>query len=272
MTILAYKDIKVKVWLTTWFVLCNSFCQAQRLGGTWNVVSYVTKTTSLDGKKTFKGPFTFRPQKMSVTIGGKKYVERIEDKIITYSMSKNGQTYKLRRSLDGKNIAEIVLSDLSIKGDTLSFVSRRSNLARKERTVVQWKLERANTFKLEGIEWRLVEIAYNNDEVLKPSGSEQMTILVSNGKISGIAGVNRYSGSAKISKNREVEFGPLVSTRAADPEGSIAPQFLRDLGQVKSFMILDQVLILELPVDVGVLRFKAGKVIDSAQKSNGTGK
>ncbi|MBS1721832.1 MAG: META domain-containing protein [Armatimonadetes bacterium] len=230
-------------------------CNAQVLAGTWKVESFTTRTKSLDGKTTVKGPFTFKENDMTVTIDGKSYSEKNGDKVTTYSLSKRKGGCLLTRKNEGELI-QVQLSEIHVFGDKLSLVSTRINKARKERTIVKWAMVRAHSDTISGVEWKLVEIAYNDDTTLKPFRGERLTMMVANGRVSGMAGANRYGGPAKVGKDGTVEFGPLVSTLVADPEGSIAPKFLKDLGQVKRFMFHKGDLILELPVDVGVLRFR----------------
>jgi heat shock protein HslJ len=230
-------------------------CQSQSINGSWSVDSFTTKTTTLDGKSLLKGPTVVKDVNIAVTIDGRRYIERSEGKTTTYRMVKTGPSYRLSRTEAGRRI-EIALSQVQLTADTLRFVSTRVNRQRKERTVVSWSMVRAANDSVQDIEWSLVEIAYNDDTILKPYRGEKLSFVISRGRITGTAGVNKFSGIAKLGADRSIKMGPLLSTRAADPEGSIAQRFLRDLEQVKKFLFDKGDLILELPIDAGIIRLR----------------
>jgi len=54
----------------------------------------------------------------------------------------------------------------------------------------------------------------------------------------------------------KLSVGPLISMRMAFPEGSLDGPFMRDLQRVASFFIEDRQLYLELPYDIGTMRFR----------------
>jgi heat shock protein HslJ len=65
---------------------------------------------------------------------------------------------------------------------------------------------------------------------------------------------NRGGGSFDISFGK-LSFGPMMSTRAACPPGSLDFRFAKDLQRVVSFFTKDNNLYLELPYDSGTMKF-----------------
>ena len=86
---------------------------------------------------------------------------------------------------------------------------------------------------------------------------ERYTILLKDeGKIQARFDCNRGGGSYEISAAK-LSFGPLMSSRMACPEESLAEPFMRDLQRVVSFFIDDGHLYLELPYDSGTMKFRS---------------
>ncbi len=120
-------------------------------------------------------------------------------------------------------------------------------------------IARANALlrtSLTGGRWKLVSIVYNDDRSF--SGDEGATnwIEFRDGRVQGQAGLNRFSGSYSATADGRLKMGLLAMTRAANPPGSIAGQFERHIGEVGRFLFRDDSLILELPADVGVMKFR----------------
>jgi len=104
--------------------------------------------------------------------------------------------------------------------------------------------------------WVLDRIEYSNDEVLRPEPGGRYELTFASGRVTGMAGSNRLSGSYKSGGAGDLMLGPIAATRMADPEGSIAPRFLRDLGSSKRYFFKDGRLIILLPVDSGSMIFR----------------
>jgi heat shock protein HslJ len=86
---------------------------------------------------------------------------------------------------------------------------------------------------------------------------ERYTILLKDeGKIQARFDCNRGGGRYEIAAAK-LSFGPLMSSRMACPEESLAEPFMRDLQRVVSFFIDDGHLYLELPYDSGVMKFRS---------------
>ena len=80
-------------------------------------------------------------------------------------------------------------------------------------------------------------------------------LLLPDGKLTARFDCNRGGGDYSISDGA-IEFGPLISTRMACPEGSLDAVFMRDLGRVTSYFVRNGELYLEMPYDSGTLRFR----------------
>jgi heat shock protein HslJ len=259
------------------FLLAAVFClrpqagYAQDLRGRWQVKSFTTTTMSLDGKQKIKGPFTFRPRAMVIQVEEKRLIEETEGKKTEYQLKKDGKDYVLTR----KNQNEVVtsrLSDVQKSTTGATFTTTRLNNARKERTVVKWTCTAVkpqastptvatpsvpNPTTLTGTRWELIEIAYNNDKILRPMPGEKVTLtFTSDTQITGNAGINRFNGTFKSTPDRTLAFGGLASTRAANPPGSIADQYLKDLESANRYLFDKGMLILQLPTDAGVMKFR----------------
>ena len=70
---------------------------------------------------------------------------------------------------------------------------------------------------------------------------------------------NRGGGSFEISLGK-LSFGPIMSTRAACPPGSLDFRFAKDLQRVVSFFTRNNNLYLELPYDSGTMKFSPVKI------------
>lgn len=89
---------------------------------------------------------------------------------------------------------------------------------------------------------------------------ENYTILLkANRKVQVRFDCNRGGGSFEISVGK-LSFGPMMSTRAACPPGSLDFRFAKDLQRVVSFFTKDNNLYLELPYDSGTMKFSPVKM------------
>jgi heat shock protein HslJ len=244
---------------------------AQDLRGRWQVRSFATTMMSLDGKQKIKGPFTFRPRAMVIQVEEKRLIEEAEGKKTEYTLKKEGKDYILTRSAQN-GIVTSRLSEIQKSATGITFTTTRLNNARKEHTVVQWactpmKPQKTapivptatvpNPASLSGTRWELVEIAYNNDKILRPMRGEKATLtFLFDTQVTGSAGINRFNGIFKSTADRALAFGGLASTRAANPPGFIADQYLKDLESANRYRFDKGMLILQLPVDTGVMKFR----------------
>jgi len=70
---------------------------------------------------------------------------------------------------------------------------------------------------------------------------------------------NRGGGLFEISLGK-LSFGPIMSTRAACPSGSLDFRFARDLQRVVSFFTMNNNLYLELSYNSGTMKFSPVKI------------
>ena len=96
-------------------------------------------------------------------------------------------------------------------------------------------------------------------EKIAVQNPERYTIrLTEYGKVQARFDCNRGGGTYKISGSK-ISIGPLMSTRMACPEDSLDASFMKDLQRVASFFVEDGDLYLELPFDIGTMRFREAR-------------
>ena len=89
---------------------------------------------------------------------------------------------------------------------------------------------------------------------------ENYTILLkADNKVQVRFDCNRGGGSFEISLGK-LSFGPMMSTRAACPPGSLDFRFAKDLQRVISFFTRNNNLYLELPYDSGTMKLSPVKI------------
>jgi heat shock protein HslJ len=104
--------------------------------------------------------------------------------------------------------------------------------------------------------WQLVRIQMMDDAVLIPDHPARYTLeLGSDGRASVRADCNRGSGSYRL-EGRSLAFGPLATTRATCPPGSLSDRYLAQLSQVASWLERDGKLHLAARADGAILEFQ----------------
>ena len=104
--------------------------------------------------------------------------------------------------------------------------------------------------------WQLVRIQMMDGVVLVPDHPTKYTLeLGSDGRASVRADCNRGSGSYRL-EGRSLAFGPLATTRAMCPPGSISDRYLAQLAQVASWLERDGRLHLATRADGSILEFQ----------------
>lgn len=125
---------------------------------------------------------------------------------------------------------------------------------RDDRPVITWSLT--------GTVWKLVELNGN------PVGANKLpslTLDAATGKVSGMAGVNRFNGTF-TQKEAALSFSPLIATRMAGPENDmkLESEFLAALGRVTAWKA-DGLILSLLAGETEVARFQglpAGAPLD----------
>jgi heat shock protein HslJ len=109
--------------------------------------------------------------------------------------------------------------------------------------------------ELQGRTWELVRIRFGDDSVLTPPEPSRYTLrLDPAGRAEVGADCNRAGGSYTLDGPR-LGFGPLASTRAACPPGSLSDKYLQQLGLVRSWLVRDGRLHLATLADGAILEF-----------------
>ncbi len=109
---------------------------------------------------------------------------------------------------------------------------------------------------LQGRTWELVRIRFGDDAVLTPPEPARYTLrLDPAGRAEVLADCNRAAGSYTLDGPR-LGFGPLASTRAACPPGSLSDKYLQQLGFVRSWLVRDGRLHLATLADGAILEFR----------------
>jgi heat shock protein HslJ len=239
--------------------------RAANLSGTWQVRSYTTTTYTCDGKKKVKGPVTDKPETMWLQVGKGKYVLANKGKKTEYNVRKDGSSYVL----SGKNASgPVTIRLIGVKqtGSQLTFTSTNNDNRHQVRTVISWVCIPTSAQKmppaapaspLSNTRWELVEILYNDDTVVRPKAGDKMTLEFGpSNQVSGSAGINRFSGTVRVNEHGQLAFSKLAATMAANPPGSIADRYLRELGHASHFLFHQGMLVLDLPMDTGVMKFR----------------
>jgi heat shock protein HslJ len=92
------------------------------------------------------------------------------------------------------------------------------------------------------------------EKVTVPNPERYTILLTKDGKLQARFDCNRGGGDYRMSEGR-LSFGPMLSTRMACPQDSLAGSFMSDLAKVNSFFIQDGKLFLKLEGDNGVMHF-----------------
>jgi heat shock protein HslJ len=106
-----------------------------------------------------------------------------------------------------------------------------------------------------GATWRLERILYSDGKEIRPVAGQAYTVqFLANGRLVGQAALNRILGPYTVAGTM-LTIGPLVSTRVAEPPGSISAEFLKALGLAASFRVEGDRLLVMLKSDAGTMTF-----------------
>jgi para-nitrobenzyl esterase len=109
---------------------------------------------------------------------------------------------------------------------------------------------------LAGTRWQLDSIDYMDDTTVKPDDSTKYTLEFDTAGMVGMqADCNRLRGTYTVLAPSGLEFGPLMSTRAACPPDSLYNRVVKDMPFVRSFVIKDGRLHLALMADGGIYNY-----------------
>ena len=109
---------------------------------------------------------------------------------------------------------------------------------------------------LAGTRWQLDSIDYMDDTTFSPDDSAKYTLEFDAAGMVGLqADCNRLRGGYTYTAPSGLEFGALMSTRAACPPGSLYNRMVKDMPFVRSFVIKDGRLHLALMADGGIYNY-----------------
>jgi para-nitrobenzyl esterase len=110
---------------------------------------------------------------------------------------------------------------------------------------------------LAGTTWRLVQFRSMDDKTVTPDQPDKYTVAFgADGKVRVKADCNRGHGTWTSSAPNALHFGPLATTRAMCPPGSMSDRFLRDFGHMTSYVLKDGKLHISLMADGGIYDFE----------------
>ena len=115
----------------------------------------------------------------------------------------------------------------------------------------------ANAAELGGKTWRLVKIMSMDDNIDVRDESFKYTIeFGDDGRASIRADCNRASGPWSSQSDSQLKFGPIASTRALCPPGSLSDKYLAQLEWVRSYVMKDGHLFLATMADGSIIEFE----------------
>lgn len=115
---------------------------------------------------------------------------------------------------------------------------------------------------LGGTSWQLVRFQGGDGMVLRPDDKAKYTIaFATDGGVSVRIDCNRGRGTWKSPGRNQLEFGPLVLTRAMCPPGSLHDHIVKQWGFVRSYVMKDGRLFLSLMADGGIYEFEPLQIV-----------
>lgn len=110
---------------------------------------------------------------------------------------------------------------------------------------------------LAGTAWHLVNIASMDDMVYVPDAPANYTLdFGRDGSVSILADCNRGTGSWVSESAGRLNFGPIATTRALCPAGSLSERYLAQFEWVRSYVLRDDHLFLATMADGSIVEFE----------------
>lgn len=115
----------------------------------------------------------------------------------------------------------------------------------------------ASTSELAGTSWQLVRIMSMDDSVYEPDDRSRYRIdFHEDGSVAILADCNRGKGSWTSESQGRLEFGPVASTKALCPPGSLSEKYLAEFQWVRSYVIKESHLFLATMADGSIIEFR----------------
>jgi heat shock protein HslJ len=123
----------------------------------------------------------------------------------------------------------------------------------------------ASADDLTGTSWRLVEIQSMDDSVDIPEDASKYTLeFMADGTAALQADCNRGAGPWTSESAGDLRFGPIASTRAMCPPGSLSDKYLEQFEWVRSYVMRDGHLFLATMADGSIIEFAPAMDADAA--------
>ena len=118
-------------------------------------------------------------------------------------------------------------------------------------------VSQATASELAGTSWQLVEISSMDDSTDVPDDPSRYTLeLGADGSVSILADCNRGMGSWSSEGSSRLTFGPLATTRAMCPPGSLSDTYVAQFEYVRSYVLKDGHLFLATMADGSIIEFE----------------
>ena len=115
----------------------------------------------------------------------------------------------------------------------------------------------AETGDLAGTAWRLSNIASMDDSIDVPDDPGKYTLeFAADGRAAIRADCNRGTGTWTSGSTRQLTFGPVATTRAMCPPGSLSGKYLAQFEWVRSYILKDGHLFLATMADGSIIEFE----------------
>lgn len=109
---------------------------------------------------------------------------------------------------------------------------------------------------LTGTAWQLVKFVGGDGATLTPADPSRYTLeFAANGRVSARVDCNRGSGTWQPAGPAGLRLGPMAMTRAMCPPGSLHDHVVKQLPNVRSYVLKDGRLFLSLIADGGTFEF-----------------
>lgn len=114
----------------------------------------------------------------------------------------------------------------------------------------------AKAGELDGTKWRLVQIMSMDDSTDTPDDPRKYTLEFKGDGTAAIqADCNRGMGSWTSEGTSQLRFGPIASTRAMCPPGSLSEKYLAQFEWVRSYVMKEGHLYLATMADGSIIEF-----------------
>lgn len=111
--------------------------------------------------------------------------------------------------------------------------------------------------------WEWQQFEGSDGTVIAPDDPTRYQLLLSpDGQVSVMADCNRGIGTW-TNDGPSLSFGAIATTKMGCPEGSLDSKYLWLLSQASSHVVRDGVLYIALPVDAGIMEFRARVLTDA---------